>query len=145
VNVTFTTVLGSLLLTGLPSSYNLWVGGQLQTTCTTTATCTVTGLSAGTISYEVQSSGYYTYFNNATITGGGQSSVAVSMVSVPSTSTAWNYLSTLAYILIAVLAVLVVVFIVTTVMARGGKPPASQAPESWKGSDTTTPPEQPPK
>ena len=121
------------------------MGGQLQTACTTSATCAVPGLPAGTVSYEVQASGYYTYYNNATVAGGGVTSVNPTLTSVPSTSPAWSYLSTLAYILIAVLAVLVVVFIVTTVMARGGKPPMTQPPESWKGSDTTTTPSPPPK
>lgn len=145
VSITFTGSTGSIVLAQLPSNYNLWVNGAQVVSGGNSSTYTISGLAVGTtVSYEVQASGYNTYFNNATVAP-GQTTVAVgpSLVTSPGGSSSWTSLSTLAYILIAVLAVLVVVFIVTTAMARGGKPPMAPPPESWKGSDSSTPSEPP--
>jgi len=51
-------------------------------------------------------------------------------------SPAWNSLSTLAYVLIGVLAVLVVIFLALAAMYAGRKPPS--APESWSGGSSST-------
>ena len=144
ISIAFAGTVGSVVLNQLPSSYNLWVNGVQVASGATNTSYSLTGYSVGmTVAYEVQASGYNTYFNNVTIAP-GTSTIAVgpSMTS-SSSSTPWSYLSTFAYIIIAVLAVLVVIFIVTTAMARGGRPPAAQPPETWKGSDTG--PSEPPK
>ena len=58
--------------------------------------------------------------------------VAVSTSSSP----AWTYLSTLAWVLIGVLALLVIIFLALAMMA--GRRPPSSPPESWSSSSPST-------
>jgi len=51
------------------------------------------------------------------------------------TSNSWNYLGTLAYAIIGVLALLAVIFLVLAIMFARRKPPANP-PQSWQGTDT---------
>jgi len=53
-----------------------------------------------------------------------------------SSSPAWTYLSTLAWVLIGVLALLVIIFLALAMMA--GRRPPSSPPESWSSSSSST-------
>jgi hypothetical protein len=66
----------------------------------------------------------------------GVAITASAPVSVSSPSPAWTYLSTLAWVLIGVLALLVIIFLALAMMA--GRRPPSSPPESWSSSSSST-------
>jgi hypothetical protein len=71
---------------------------------------------------------------------GAAVSVAITFTATTTTTTssspAWTYLSTLAWILIGVLALLVIIFLALALMA--GRRPPSNPPESWSSSSSST-------
>jgi len=74
------------------------------------------------------------------VVSGGAVGVTISatpvVVTTQSSSPAWTYLSTLAWVLIGVLALLVIIFLALALMA--GRRPPSSPPESWSSSSSTT-------
>jgi len=131
--------------TGLPSTGTWSVAINGTTIAPGSGTLTVS-LANGSYSWGVATlpTGY------AASPSGGVVSVAGAPRSVAVTITAtgngggggttnnvpWNSLSTLAWILIGVLALLVVIFLALAIMA--GRRPPSSPPESWSSSSTTT-------
>jgi hypothetical protein len=145
VNVNFTskvyhTFLVSFTETGFTGSWSLTVNGS--SLMGSTATLTV-DLGNGSYSWGVLTvpTGYTISPSAGSFTVTG-SSVVVTLKAVanaPTTTTsspAWTYLSTLAYVLIGVLALLVVIFLALALMA--GRRPPSSPPESWSSSSSTT-------
>lgn len=98
----------------------------------------------GSISFHV-TNGSWTFSTssagmNATPGGGsvkvsGQAkTVAITFTSAaapPAASPAWTYLSTLAYVLVGVLAALAVIGFALAVVLRGRRPPTAPPPQSW--------------
>jgi thermopsin len=93
--------------------------------------------------------GYYTYYTNVSVSLGVTTSLTISMTPVPSSSSSSSNsgISSMAWLLIAVVAVLAVVFLATTLyfMGRSRKPPAmapyqSPAPASAAAGPTPPPP-----
>jgi hypothetical protein len=145
VNLTFTSTLGSITFTELPSSgYTLWVNGVEVVTGGTASSYTQNGVPAGTVSYEVQAAGYYTYFTNATVTGGQTTTVPLAGLVPGPPPTSWNNISPLAYILMAILAVLVFVFVLAWWAAARRRPPAKPQGQVVPDSDRDGLPPSPP-
>ncbi len=114
---------------------------------TSNATVTIDGsavsLSGGTFSGHfapgvhsivVSASGYYTYYNNVTVTSSQTTSVSVSLNAVPSSSTTSGTtntgISTNAWIIIGVLAALAVVLLATTIVfLQRSRRPVQMRPE----------------
>ena len=120
--------------------WTLYVNNVPQTA---SGTSTTVNLAAGTYTWAVviSTSGYYATPSGGTITvtsaGASQSFSVAQTTSGPGTSSnSSTYLSTLAYALIGIFALLTVVFLVTTIMAR--RRPPSTPPQSWSsGQDNT--------
>ncbi len=145
INLTFTSTLGELTLTGLPTSgYNLWVNGVQVVTDGTVGSYTRDAVPAGTVSYEVVADGYYPYFNNVTVTGGQTTTVplARALTPVATGSPYWNSFSTLAYLLIAVLGIVVLVVALAWWFHLGRRPP--KHPHADAGPAAELPPRSPP-
>jgi hypothetical protein len=147
VNVNYTGLKTSVVTvsfteTGLPSgsSWTVTVNGSKLTGTTSTLT---TQLGNGTYSWGIISlpAGYSGTPNAGTfaVTGSAVNVAVATAFSTPSvtqSSPAWTYLSTLAWILIGVLALLVIIFLALAMMA--GRRPPSSPPESWSSSSSST-------
>jgi hypothetical protein len=128
---------------GLPSS-GTWSVAINGTTITPGSGTLTVSLANGSYSWGVASlpTGYAASPSGGVISvAGSAKSVAVTITATGTTITgggspAWTYLSTLAYVLIGVLALLVVIFLALAIMA--GRRPPSSPPESWSSSSTTT-------
>ncbi len=123
--VTFTT---SSLPSG--SSWTVYFGGINETTTGTSMSFSVEN---GSWTFAIVApSGYAaTPAAGAVLVSGAGATLAVAFAkSSTSSSPAWTYLSTLAYVVIAVLAVLVIVGFALAARGRGRKPTTSP-PESW--------------
>jgi hypothetical protein len=127
--------------TGLTSgqSWTIAVNGTPLTGTTTTLVATLGNgsYSWGIISLPTGDTGSPSAGNFAVTGAAVGVAIAVSPpVSVSSPSPAWTYLSTLAWVLIGVLALLVIIFLALAMMA--GRRPPSSPPESWSSSSSTT-------
>ncbi len=88
----------------------------------------------GSWTYAASASGYAGSPGAGSLrVSGNATSVAVSF---KSTAPAWTYLSTLSWILVAVLAVLAVVGFALAAIFRRRKPPAAAPPQSWSEEQT---------
>lgn len=140
VTVSFTAVPGTLSIAVATAGSTTWVNGATVTTPYSQT------LAPGTYSVEVQKSGYETYYNNVTVTSGKTASLAVTLTANPSSpsgsSSSSNGISTEAWILIAVLAVLALAFLAMALYfrSRGRSPPPSMAPYQGTSGSTGTPP-----
>ncbi len=133
---------GTLTATVSPANASVTVDGTAVTG--TGGVFTVSGLSPGTHEIVATESGYYTTYTNVSVSAGVTSTVTVSMTAVPptpgpSSSSGSSGISTTAWLLIAVLAVLAVVFLVLAIhfMGKSKKPPAMtqySAPASGSGT-----------
>lgn len=127
--------------TGLPSGSNWEVTVNGTVLKGTTATLTTT-VGNGTYSWGLVSlpAGYSGSPSAGTFAvTGAAASVAITATGtsvITNTSPAWTYLSTLAWILIGVLALLVIIFLALAMMA--GRRPPSSPPESWSSSSSST-------
>jgi hypothetical protein len=128
--------------TGLASgaSWTITVNGWKNSSSSPTITVY---LGNGTYSWGIFSlpSGYSASPTAGTIAVTGASvNVAVTATAnqqqTVNTSPAWTYLSTLAWVLIGVLALLVIIFLALAMMA--GRRPPSSPPESWSSSSSST-------
>ena len=147
VLITFTSTLGTLVLTGIPAGAMVWVAGSLQPSCPSPAgSCSVAGLPAGLASIEVQASGYYTYFNNATVLGGTTTDVPISLTGVPGCAGCTTPLypwGLVGWILFAiVIALALVVILLVAARGPGRRPPTRPASEA--GTEPRLPPPSPP-
>jgi hypothetical protein len=126
--------------TGLPAgtSWGVYVGTQPEVTGTGTS-LTVTGVENNTWAYAVVApSGWTASPSGGSVTVAGvNKTIGVTFTAV-STSTGTsnnpNYLGTLAWTLIAVLAVLAIIFLVLALVFRGRRPPTSSPPQTWSAS-----------
>ena len=111
---------GTLSLTVTTGSATVWVDGAQVTLQNGVYSASV---SPTTHSVEVQASGYYTYFNNVTVSSNATKSVTITLNAVgsgsSSSSSNSNGISSTAWALIGVLAVLAVIFLITTVIYMG--------------------------
>jgi len=127
--------------TGLPSggSWSVTVNGTVLPA--STGSTIATNLGNGSYSWGIVTvpSGYSASPSaGAFAIAGGAHTVIVTFTQLPTTQTpspAWTYLSSLAWILIGVLALLVIIFLALAMMA--GRRPPSSPPESWSSSSTT--------
>ncbi|HXW67848.1 MAG TPA: thermopsin family protease, partial [Thermoplasmata archaeon] len=84
-------------------------------------------LPAGVHTVEVTASGYQTYFNNVSVSAGKTTTLSIALTATPSTGLAG--ISSLGWILIALLAAIAVILLVTTlVFARRGRRPPPPTP-----------------
>ena len=134
-------VTGTLRLTVTPGSAYTYVDGVQVTLVQGAYSVSET---PGTHSVVVVAAGYYTYYNNVTVTSNRTTSLTVDLISIPSSSSS-PAISTLAWAIILGLAVLAVIFLVGMVYllgrshSRGGPPPTPPA-QPWQ----ETPPNNPP-
>jgi len=130
--------------TGLPGTgtWSVSINGSLIPAGSGTLTVS---LANGTYSWGVATlpSGYAASPSGGTVTVQGSAIGVAVGITATGTGTGqttnnvpWNSLSTLAWILIGVLALLVVIFLALAIMA--GRRPPSSPPESWSSSSTTT-------
>ncbi len=129
---------GTLSLTVTPTSATVWVDGT-QVTLTSSGTYS-NAETSGVHSIEVSASGYYTYYNNVTVSNGGTTSVPISLNAVSSSSSSSSSgISTTGWAIIALLAVLAVIFLITTAIYMGrarkgsGGTGSTQSPPSGGG------------
>jgi len=91
----------------------------------------------GVHSVEVSASGYYTYYNNVTVSSGVTTPVTISLNSVSSSSSSSGVggISDTGWVIIALLAVLAVIFLITTAiyMGRARQGSSGQSPPSGGG------------
>ena len=136
VSVTAGTLAVALQTSG-PSTATLYINGGSGVAITAGTPYTVPS-NPGTYSIVVVASGYYPYYNNATVVGGSTTSVPVTMNSNSAVSPSTSGISNTAWALIGLFIVLTVVFLVTTVYyMRRAKPPASPPP-SWSSGSSGT-------
>jgi len=125
---------GTLSLTVSPGSATVWVDGAQVTLSSGAFSASET---PGVHSVEVSASGYYTYYNNVTVSSGSTTSVPISLNSVSSSSSSSGTggISDTGWVIIALLAVLAVIFLVTTAiyMGRARKGSSGQSPPSGGG------------
>jgi thermopsin len=109
---------GTLSLSVSTSGATVLVNGQAVTL--TSGSYSVS-TAPGVYSVVVSASGYYTYYNNVTVSSSKTTTVTVSLNSVSSgtSSSSNNGISNTAWILIGVLAALAVIFLITTVIYMG--------------------------
>jgi thermopsin len=134
---------GTLSLTVTPASATAWVDGTQVTQASGAYSASAT---PGIHSIVVSASGYYTYYNNVTVTSGQTTAVSVSLNSVSSSSSSSNTgISNDAWIIIGVLAALLLVVLILALLMRGRRGPATNPPaEAWKSvPPTTTAPAEP--
>ena len=139
-SVTFAVATGTLSGTANPSGATLWVDG-VQVTLGSGGTFSLK-LPVGVHSVEANASGYLTYFNNVSVKVGATTTLTIAMTAIPSpvtTSSGSSSISTLGWVLIAILAALAVLFLVTTlVFARRGRRPPAVAPYGAQPPTSTT-------
>ena len=124
---------------GLPSggSWTVYMNGQHQSSSSSTIVFSVPN---GTYTFTVVAPSGTTATSSATgntiSVSGASVSVSVTIATAPSggTGTNQNFLGTLAYSLIGVLAVLAIIFLVLAVYFARRKPPMATPPQSWSGS-----------
>ncbi len=132
--------------TGLPSgaTWTVYLGSQKQSSVA--STITFTGVTNGTWTYAVLAPSGQTATPSGgqiTVNGGNVSQAIGFAATATSVTPSSNYLSTLAYALIALFVILFVIFLVLALYWHGRKPPAAAPPQSWEGTSqttTTTPP-----
>jgi hypothetical protein len=125
------------LQSGGPASATLYINGVSEGTINAGTPYTASE-AVGSYSITMVASGYYPYYNNASVVGGSTTSVPVTMNPTSSTATSSSGISNTAWALIALFIVLTVIFLVTTVYyMRRSKPPASPPP-SWSSGSSGT-------
>jgi len=123
------------------ASWAISINGTLHTQSVTSF---VVQLGNGSYSWGVTSlPATYTASPSAgtVVVAGGAQTIAIKASAASSTvvgnaNPAWTYLSTLAWVLIGVLALLVIIFLALALMA--GRRPPSSPPESWSSSSSST-------
>ena len=135
---------GTLSLTVSPGSATVWVDGSQVTLTSGAYSASVT---PGVHSIEVTASGYYTYYNNVTVTSSATTSVPISLNSGSSSSSSSSSsgISMDAWIIIALLLVLTVIFLAGMIYfarrpPRGPSVPGTTPAQPWEESPPTSPP-----
>jgi len=134
---------GTLTLTVTPGSAYTYVDGNLVAL---TGGVYSASIAPGLHSVVVVAAGYYTYYNNLTVTSQQTTNLTIALIAVSSPSSAVAGISTPGWGLIGLLAALAVIFLVAMVyFARrgrsGGSPPVTPPPQPWQ---ETPPGYQPP-
>jgi len=134
--------LGTLNLVVSPESAYAYVDGNHVTLARGVYS---TQIAPGMHSIVVVAAGYYTYYNNITVTSNRTTNLTVALVAVSSPSSAVAGISTLGWALIALFAVLAVVFFIgMLVFARrgrsGGSQPATSSAQPWQEPPPNNPP-----
>jgi thermopsin len=134
VDVTMAAYLGWLTGVVTPTNAQIWLDGAAISVDPTTGAFNVSE-SFGTIAIEASASGFYTEFNNVSVSPAKATSVIVTLHSTSSSSSSTSgFLSGSNGVVVAVLAVLLVVFFVAALyFATTRRPPVMMKPE------TTTP------
>ena len=132
-------VTGYLAGTVSPVSATVTVDGQTETVVNGAFNIT---LPAGFHAIDVTDPGYLPYASLVDIVGNATTSEKIVLSPTPALSS--TYLSTLAYVLIGVLAALAVIFLVLAVTGRRRSPPPPQAWPSGAATPPPPPPQPPP-
>lgn len=130
---------GYLAGTVSPVSATVTVDGQTETVVNGAFNIT---LPAGFHAIDVTDPGYLPYASLVDIVGNATTSEKIVLSPTPALSS--TYLSTLAYVLIGVLAALAVIFLVLAVTGRRRSPPPPQAWPSGAAIPPPPPPQPPP-
>ena len=100
-------------------------------------------VTAGVHSVEVQASGYFSYYNNVSVTSGKTTSVSVALNPVTTTtvtnSTSNSGISSTAWAIIGLLAALVIVLLIVLLLVRGGRKPTPTEPSPSAPTSSTGP------
>jgi len=136
---------GTLSITVSPGTATLRVDGNVDTLSDGAYSAM---LAPGVYSLEVTAPGYYTYYNNVTVTSGATSTVPIALhaESSGSSSSGTGGISNTGWAIIAAVAVLAVIFLIGMVYFARRPPKATTSAQPWQESKSggSPPPSSPP-